>query len=287
MLAWTDRKRAYKDQYRKFAVLNAKPAKVYLTLPSDSIADIILAVELGTIDSKTFVIAVEKDAKKAKTIKEKLKAFNFKHHVHHGELHTLPLEDILKQYKLKSVDLAFFDLCGQMTCQVARWIMRLNPSTFSSKAKVAWTFSTIIRKNLLLDWLNRADDADATPIKSDAWDGRGLVDGAIDKCRYIGVGRSGESDGTFFSLYSLFGALTNNWLFNFDRIHEYNDSSPMVYIETTIRGISKVLNGVTRNVDLSISSANPPVNVKSLRPPGMSPARWSWCVDNPNGRRAA
>jgi len=253
MTDWMDR--PYKDQYRKFAVTNNnRSARVYLTLPSDSIADISEGLDAGTITDSTFIIAVERDSSKAIKIGRKLSKLKLPHYVHCGQLHRMPLSAILAEHGLRRVDLAFFDLCGQMTCDVARWIMRLDPHTFACGAKVAWTFNTKVRYNPLLNYLNL--DFDGRPIDRSLWYRRQLVDSAVDRCRQTSFkSRSGEANGTWFSLYSLYGAITANWTFSFDRIHEYHDSAtPMVYIETTIGKNTNHENGVTRNVRCSIDS---------------------------------
>lgn len=250
--AWTERD--YKCQYRRFAVKSRKPAKVYLTLPSDSIADIDEGMDAKTIDQNTFILAVEKDRAKAATIARKLKRLKLRHYVHHGQLHRLPLSVVLHDHGFHRVDLAFIDLCGHMTCQTARWIMDLDPRTFAPGTKVSWTFNTVVRNNLLMQWLHR--DNDGNYVDKSLWHQRRLVDSAIDKCHQTSYrSRTGETDGTWFSLYALYGAMSKNWMFSFDRIHEYKDSSPMVYIETTIRRPAKVENGVTKNLQLSIDTA--------------------------------
>lgn len=255
MTGWLDR--PYKDLYRRFAVTNdSRPAKVYLTLPSNTIADINEGLDAKTITDSTFIIAIECDQTKAVEIGRKLSGLKLRHHVYCGQLHRMPLSAIMAEHGLRRVDLAFFDLCGQMTCPVARWIMQLHPRTFARGAKVAWTFNTKVRYNPLLNYLNL--DFDGRPIDKRSWYQRQRVDNAVDRCRQTGFkSRGGEANGTWFSLYSLYGAITANWAFSFDRIHEYHDSAtPMVYVETTIGKNTKHENGVTRNVRCSIDSAS-------------------------------
>ncbi len=68
--------RTYKGMFRSLAT-QGNPVGVYLTLPSDECRDVTEAIKHRTINRNTFVIAVERDPQKAKTIARKLKQFRF------------------------------------------------------------------------------------------------------------------------------------------------------------------------------------------------------------------
>jgi hypothetical protein len=300
--------RPYKANFRMFAVANqGKPAKVYLTLPSDEILDIKAALLLQSIDRKTFIIAVEHDPKKAQTIRELLATMFDHFHVHAGPLHTLDLATVLAGRK---IDMAFFDLCGQMTKDIAGWLLGLDNDSFTLGARVCWTFNLNYRKNDLADALSRSMPR------------RDLVRNVVCRCHNVTLtpnwAEPGLTHNVLLTLYALYGGLSSHWLFGFDKIHEYHDvRHPMLFVQTTINDTTSttgnalarrlrsicglplklpVVDGEEKAWEVlgcpsRMSPGQKMRHVKAakrgVRPPWMKPQQWAWCALNPTGIRRA
>jgi hypothetical protein len=227
--------RPYKSLMR-IIVVTAPYTDVYLTLPSDELRDIYEALERKTINRNTFIIAIEKDATKAKKIDIQLKKL-FKHYyLHQGPLDTLDLNKVLNGKKIK---LAFFDLCGQITADVANWFIRLNGDEFAENAQVSYTFHQSYRSNDLMQAI--------LPENFNALPPRGIkIIRAVDLCPQVTLsqfnfknmmhaGKGLISHKLFKTLYALTGMISANYSFTINAIHEYHDTrAPMVFIHTTI-----------------------------------------------------
>lgn len=284
---WHDR--PYKATYRNFAVANqGKPARVYLTLPSDEILDIKAALSHRSIDRKTFIIAVEKDKKKAKTIRELLATMFDDYHVHAGPLHTLDLTTVLAGRK---IDMAFFDLCGQMTKDIAGWLLALDKNTFTLGARVCWTFNLNFRTNSMVERMSGIN----------MWKQIHKLERIVSRCPQVTLTPffkqwyvcSPMSREVTFTLYALYGALSSHWKFSLDKVHEYHDvRAPMLFIQTTIGGVSgwseekawEVL-GCPSRMSAGQKMSHVKAAKRGVRPPWMKPQQWAWCPLNPNSIR--
>jgi len=85
-----------------------KPAETYLCLPSSTMLDIKVGRDLGVITDSTKIIAVERDKVIAQKIKNKL-----------GDVLVGDITDFTFD---KPIDVAYIDLCGQLTADVVCWL---------------------------------------------------------------------------------------------------------------------------------------------------------------------
>jgi hypothetical protein len=262
--------RRYKGFMRTLAVDVGYAAKVYLTLPSDELRDILQALELGTINRNTFVIAVEKDKRKASTIAKKLAKLFRRFHVHNGQLHTLPLAEILNG---QQIDLAFFDLCGQITPQVAKWLQSLTGEEFATGAVVSYTFNKGYRHNRLIESL-----VGGMPRNE-------VVERLTKRCSQV-TGRWDNPLPAQLTLYALYGALTAVYRFEFVCVHEYHDTVvPMMFVQTTIVGKSGIPgNAAAKKVKAIVGKFTPSTARKQKTMPAW---KLLGCPDDMNGRKKA
>jgi hypothetical protein len=305
--------RPYKSLMRTLATQPiGKAAKVYLTLPSDEIRDILEALKSGTINRKTFVIAVEKDPLKARRIEEQLGRLFQRFYVHVGQLYTLPLAEVLEG---QQIDLAFFDLCGQLTSNVALWLAELSGREFVNGAVVSFTFNTVYRANLMMDAMKFSNG------EAPRWE---AIERMLSRCPQVSVKPvfDGGCNATLLqTLYAFYGAVASAYRFNFQRIHEYHDSrNPMVFIQVVFQGatstagnaISKYVRKVCYGLRPQYEEQREPKSEpawkllgcparmtagkkmsvtkqakKGNRPDWISPQEWAWHPLNPKGHRAA
>lgn len=118
-----------------FSQVNA-PVKVYLCLPSLECKDVVIGMQRGIIDKRTKIVAVERDYAIAHNMGVKLKSLGLKYEVHNCELERAEITD--------KIDLAYIDICGQITADILFWLTNLN---FTENAKVGFTFSQPARSH--------------------------------------------------------------------------------------------------------------------------------------------
>lgn len=147
---WTGEQKSYA---RSIAVeKRGQPAKTALFLPSNDSLCLKEALDNGTINKNTFIIAIERDPKIATKIKRTLAGLKFKTqpHVHVGEIDDLDLPNVVGN---RRIDFAFFDLCNQLNQNIILWFLRLrNENVFAKNADIAFTFSMLYRNEKFLDF---------------------------------------------------------------------------------------------------------------------------------------
>ena len=114
-----------------------------LFFPSNTCLDIYEAKDIGLINSKTFLIIVEREEKTIKNIKKNLKRLKLKNfYIHNGEIEDLNLTKVLKNKKLEYV---FFDICGNLTGKIADWF-NINQDNFADNMIIPFTFQIAPRR---------------------------------------------------------------------------------------------------------------------------------------------
>jgi hypothetical protein len=120
---WVDN-RENKDKARLIALRPAMEVDTALFLPSYSCKDLKISLLNKLITLKTKLIIIEKKAKYVKKIDEFLKKNGFKesqYYIHHGQAHGLNLDKVFNSLNIKKIDYVFFDICGNLTAQIAKW----------------------------------------------------------------------------------------------------------------------------------------------------------------------
>jgi len=139
-----------KNVYREMAVgekASKNPAKVVLLLPSKGMLCYKLGLKKGTINKNTFCIFVEEVPKFAKRIRN---VANFA--VKRGRIKGfIVVEKSLERWNAEKdlmgmkIDLAFIDLCGEITPNIMFWIANQGQHVFADEAVISWTFQTGFR----------------------------------------------------------------------------------------------------------------------------------------------
>jgi hypothetical protein len=136
-------RRTNKDIARLKAVECDKTHKIAVFLPSDSCEDLKEGLENGLIDLNTYLIVVERENDRMKSIEKFLKTKKFKNYYPHlGEVFDLDLEVVLKD---KKVDYMFFDICGNLTAKIANWFNKYQ-DYFSLNMRMPTTLAIHHRK---------------------------------------------------------------------------------------------------------------------------------------------
>jgi hypothetical protein len=220
-----------KRAMRHFALekTGKNPAKHYLCLPSDTLLDIKEGLETGVIDKNTLIIAVEKDMGKIPAIKKQLSKIFPDYYLFPNQFYRLDLSDC------GDIDFANIDLCGQLDKKIAKWLLKMDK--FTDGAKVCFTFSLGRQINELMYHERELPRYDH-------------ILSVISKCTHCMGGFTGLNDNSIKCLYYLFGILSHNYIFHFERICEYRDrKTPMLYVQLRIdRRAVNHLNAITRHV---------------------------------------
>lgn len=123
-----DWKRDRKALARQSAMIKSSKgaSKVAIFLPSNRQLCIKAALEAGTINKRTFVIAIEKEPKVVPILRRGMKKLGFVEgknlHIHRGDAHTLDVENVLIGRK---IDFAFLDFCGEAKADTVAWVAYL------------------------------------------------------------------------------------------------------------------------------------------------------------------
>jgi hypothetical protein len=107
-----------------------RSSKNYLCLPGEYCEDVIHGMELGVINEKTKIWAIEQNPDLVPGIKARLRSLKLRHHVWNA-----PIE---KTYYKTKFDLAYIDLCGQISEKLLMWLVKVH---FTPISKIGFTFS--------------------------------------------------------------------------------------------------------------------------------------------------
>ena len=123
---------------------SGKVAKTFLGLPGHSCLDPKEGLEEGSLNYNSFAIAVEREPENWRSIDNFLKKNFKKSYLFKGELHKLPLTEILAEYNANPVDFSFLDLCGHMNNKNAHWLYK-NRENFADICRFGLTVPTLNR----------------------------------------------------------------------------------------------------------------------------------------------
>ena len=105
---------------REFAIgYEGKVYKTYFGMPSDTCIDIKRGIKTGIINRKTFIVVVDNNSNYCRKIRRFLKRNFDNFYVFCGDVKDMPLTTILKG---KKIDIAFFDLCGNLKYNIQKWL---------------------------------------------------------------------------------------------------------------------------------------------------------------------
>lgn len=113
---------------RQSAMVKDAPgaAKVAVFLPSNRQLCVKAALEAGTINKKTFIIAIEKMPSVLPVLRRGMKRLGFIEgknlYIHQGDAHTCNVEPILNGRK---IDFAFLDFCGEAKAHTVAWVAHM------------------------------------------------------------------------------------------------------------------------------------------------------------------
>ena len=123
--------RPHKELFRTAILSQVKGAKNFLCLPAAPCLDVEEGLELGAINLRTKIWAVESASELAPKIEEKLE--------HMGFLRFSVQNCFLDQAVIDGeIDFAYLDVCGQITGKFLWWLQNVQ---FTSTARVVFTFS--------------------------------------------------------------------------------------------------------------------------------------------------
>jgi hypothetical protein len=140
----------YKTPMRSLAInhgLEGGVAKAALILPSPAGGDVKEGIERGLFNRDTFIVAAEANPKSVSKVRDLLKSQFDRFYLHEGQLHTLPLFNVLEGNGLSKLDFAFVDSCTQLTGGLIMWI-REELCRFCNR--MAFTFAVKIRNHHLM-----------------------------------------------------------------------------------------------------------------------------------------
>jgi hypothetical protein len=132
-------KSANKDQFnRQIATENrGKVYKNIVCFPSVLAIDTHASFANGILSKKTNIIAIEKVKSRVKKVSEQLKKHTKKFSIAEKELHSVNLDNYLNNEK---VDYLPFDICGNITAQIAKWFFR-NQKNFDNNMRFPITIA--------------------------------------------------------------------------------------------------------------------------------------------------
>lgn len=287
--------RPEKDIAREWAVTSKNPVSVYVTLPSVACLDVKSGLRLGTLNRKTKIIACEMDQAKIPPIEAFLSTRFSSFAIHDGSLDTMPLRELAG----RSIDLAFFDLCGTWGTKETNWMLAFNGSEFKKGANLSFTVSRCFRNGDLSRTLRPITSAPKY-VTFRRW-----FDKAGNKLQV----NPNDMDDILVTCYALWASLSANYVVSLKRVFTYCDTkTPMMLIQIVVnrktrqpgnkatRHLAKLCRGekptglklwqvigCPADFTAGMKAAEVRYAKRGLRPPWMKPQLWAHNPLNPNG----
>jgi hypothetical protein len=222
----------HKGYARAAAIRHAsvKKVKVALFLPGAQQHCLKVALESGAIDKYTFIIAVEAHKGTATKVSSFLRANFVSYYLHRGAVETLWLTGLRQKYNLPLLSYAFADFCGQMTTPLALWIRKELCRNICLGGKIAFTFSSKIRRSRLMTFLKE---------EYHEWEDQRLNEMAHwCNFRLTQQGPYGCDPNELLTLTALAAFLPFQRIggrTSIDAVQAYKDTSPMMLVLVTLR----------------------------------------------------
>ena len=142
MSLWTEY-RPFKEKSREVVAQNCqKGKKKILVMPGDLGHDVELLIQHQVPAPDCHWIVVERDSKILKAFQRRKLLKRFQTTYYNQELATIPQED--------GIELAWFDLCGNLTIVDIRWLLDFS---LSSQTELFFTFLLMGRSNTVYNYL--------------------------------------------------------------------------------------------------------------------------------------